>query len=131
MVDLAAAFSQVANAVGAAFGGPFAASKLLYAGTPTYDDGGSIVVPGVPSEVDCSVQVDAVTEEMRADEDFMEKDVRLVILGPDALDTAPDVRINAGKFAGKRYSLQTCRRDPMGFGWECRAREVVNAAPGP
>lgn len=125
MVDLAAAFGQVAGAIGVAFGGPYADGKLLYAGTPIYDDGGSIISPGEPIEVPCKVQVDVVTEAMRADEDFMEKDVRLLILGPAALDTTPDVSVIAGKFAGQTYSLQTCGRDSMGFGWECRARKIA------
>ena len=125
MVDLAAAFGQVAGAIGAAFGGPYADGKLNYPGVPVYDVGGSIIDPGEPYEVPCQVQVDVVTEAMRADADFMERDVRLLILGPAALDTTPDVSVIAGKFAGQSYSLQTCGRDSMGFGWECRARNIA------
>lgn len=124
MVDLAAAFAQVAGAVGAAFGGPYAAGKLLYSGVPVKDDGGTIITPGTPFEVDCKVQVDVVTEAMRAAEGFLEKDVRLIILVDRAPDTGPDVRVDEGLFAGTTYSLQSADRDSMGFGWECRARQT-------
>lgn len=116
------AFRQIAGLVSEAVGGPYAAGKLLYPGVPVKDDGGSIVTPGTPSEVDCRVQVDAVTEEMRLAEGFQERDVRLLILGPDALDTKPDVAVQDGPFAGQTYSLLSVGRDTLGFGWECRGR---------
>lgn len=125
MTDLAAAFAQVAGAVGAAFGGPFAAGLLLYDGEPVYDDGGSIVTPGEPFTMPCEIQVDVCTEAMRADADFLERDVRLLILGPAALTTVPRVSVTAGKFAGQTYELRSVARDPLAFGWECRGRAVV------
>ena len=121
---LDAAFRQIAGAVSAAVGGPYAAAKLLFPGEPVYDDGGSIITPGVPFEVDCTAQVDVVTEEMRLDAGYLAKDVRLLILVDRELDTTPDLRIDAGKFAGNTYSLQSADRDTLGFGWQCRARAI-------
>ncbi len=119
---LDAAFAQVAGAVGTASGGPYHAARLLYDGEPVLDDGGSIIDPGTPYEVPCQAQVDSATEAMRTSADFLEKDVRLLILGPATLTTAPRVRVYAGPFAGNIYELRTAGRDPLGFGWECRGR---------
>lgn len=119
------AFRQIAGLVSEAVGGPFSAGKLLYAGVPVKDDGGTIITPGTPSEVDCRVQVDAVTEDMRRDAGYLAQDVRLIILIDAKPDTTPDLRVIDGKFAGQTYSLQTANRDTLGFGWECRGRKVV------
>lgn len=122
MTDLAAAFAQVAGAVSSAFGGPFHTGALLYDGEPVYDDGGSIVTPGEPFTMPCEVQVDVVTEAMRADADFLERDVRLLIIGPASLTTEPRVSVTVGPFAGMTYELRSAARDTLAFGWECRAR---------
>jgi len=118
------AFAQIANGFSAVFGGPFHDARLHYAGTPTIDAGGSITAPGTASTVNCRVQVDVVTEAMRRDTDFLERDVRLLIIGPALLTTEPDVEVVEGPFAGQRYSLRAVGRDPMGLGWECRGRAV-------
>lgn len=121
---LEAAFAQIANGFSAAFGGPFHDALLHYAGTPELDAGGSITSPGMPSAVNCRVQVDMATEAMRRDADFLERDVRLLIIGPALLTTEPDVEVMAGPFTGQRYSLRAVGRDPAGIGWECRARAI-------
>lgn len=103
-------------------GGPYHAASLLYAGDPVKDDGGSIITPGTPSEVECLCQVDVVTEAMRKDAGFRAKDVRLIILADGEPDTTPGIRIDDGELAGNVYSLQSADRDSLGFGWECRGR---------
>lgn len=118
------AFAEIARLVGEAVGGPYHDAVLLYAGTPVYDDGGSIIEPGTPYTVGCKVQVDAVTESMRLEAGYLAKDIRLIILIDAEPDTTPDVRIETGKFAGNTYSLQSAVRDTLGFGWECRGRAV-------
>lgn len=120
------AFRQIAGSISAAFGGPYHPAKLLYAGTPIKDAGGSIISPGTASEVDCRAQVDVATEAMRSSEGFMAEDVRLLILDPITLDRTPKLSILAGPFAGKVYSLISVKRDPLGFGWECQGR-ITNA----
>lgn len=119
------AFRQIAGLVSQAVGGPYAAGKLLYAGTPVKDDGGSIITPGTPFEVDCQIQVDSCTEDMRRDAGYLAQDVRLIILVDAKPDTTPDARVDDGEFAGQIYSLQTAVKDTLGFGWECRGRKVV------
>lgn len=119
---LDAAFRQVATAVSGAVGGPYHPAVLHYPGVPIKDDGGTIIDPGTPYEVECQAQVDVATEAMRQSEGFLEKDVRLLILGPDALDTVPELAVTEGPFAGQRYVLHSAQRDSMGFAWECRGR---------
>ena len=126
---LDAAFRQIAGAVSSAVGGPYADGKLLYPGTPVYDDGGSIITPGMPVDVGCRVQVDVATDAMRTDAGFMAEDVRLLILDPETLTREPTLMISAGPFAGKVYSLMTVQRDPLGFAWECRGR-ITGGAGG-
>ena len=121
---LDAAFRDIALAVSGAVGGPYHAGTLNYPGEPVYDLGGSIVSPGSPSSVSIHVQVDNVTEAMRLDADFQERDVRLLILGPDALDSVPTVSVTAGPFSGQTYSIRSVSRDTLGFAWECRGRAV-------
>lgn len=119
------AFREIAGLVSEAVGGPFAAGKLVYAGVPVKDDGGTIITPGTPTEVDCRVQVDAVTEDMRRDAGYLAQDMRLIVLVDIPPDTTPDLRVVDGKFAGETYSIQTAARDALGFGWDCRGRKVV------
>lgn len=121
-MNLPAAFAGLATAFAETMGAPFHDAILHYPGTPVYDDGGSIVNPGTPSQVACRAQVDVVTEDMRLDADFLARDVRLLILGPVMLTTEPELAISAGPFAGQRYSLQSVARDPAGIGWEARGR---------
>lgn len=128
---LDAAFAQIAGKVSAAFGGPYHDAHLLYDGDPIFDDGGSIIDPGTPFHVICSAQVDVATEAMRSSVDFLETDVLLLILGPAALTTAPRLHVRAGPFERNVYELRTARRDPLGFGWECRGRLAGTAAVDP
>jgi hypothetical protein len=123
----ASAFASIANGFSAMTGGPFTDATLWWAGTPVMDAGGSIVSPGTPVEQDCRVQVDVATEAMRADADFQQEDVRLLILSAGLSvvpDEAAEVVIEAGDNAG-RYAIQTVGRDPAGVGFECRARLIA------
>jgi len=125
----ASAFASIANGFSAMAGGPFTDATLWWAGTPVMDAGGSIVSPGTPVEQDCRVQIDVATEAMRADADFQQEDVRLLILSAGLSvvpDEAAEVVIEAGDNAG-RYAIQTVGRDPAGVGFECRARLIPGA----
>jgi hypothetical protein len=115
-------FASLATGFADQFGAPFVPAKLQYQGVPIKDAGGSIVTPGVPSEVDCCAQVDSAMQSMRTSPDFLETDVTLIILGPAALDTSPKLAVLTGPSAGKTYSLRSCDRDPAGIGWLCRGR---------
>ena len=120
------AFAQVAGAVSTAFAGPYHPGRLIWAGTPTKDAGGSITAPGTTSQYDCRVQVDRVTGAIRAEAGFTERDVRLIILAPDlarAVDTAATVTVLAGPHAGE-WSIESETRDALGFAYDGRGRRA-------
>jgi hypothetical protein len=123
-VTIPQAFARIATAFSAAGLGPFHRSRVITTSGAVYDDGGSIVTPGQVLQRDCMIQVDSVTEAMRAQEGYTDRDVRLLVLSATlagVLDTAATVDVLEGPNQGV-YSLQTCVRDPMGVYWECRGR---------
>lgn len=120
-MSLAAAFESIALGFSAAGLGPYHAARAVWPGEPVVDDGGSIVTPGTPVLRDCSVQVDAATDAMRADAGFVERDMRLLVIGLDTLDTAATIAVLTGPNAG-RWSVQSCERDPAAVGWVVRGR---------
>jgi len=120
-------FDQVFANMAAAFtgeGGPFFDATANWPGEPVYDSGGSIVSPGAPVQYPCRAQFDAATQTMRASPGFLENDVRLLVLSLDApLNTDAKIIASAGPYAGT-WALMTCTRDPVGIGYECRARRL-------
>jgi hypothetical protein len=119
-------FAEAFAGLATAFGAPFHAGKARWPGVPVYDDGGSIVSPGSPIVKDCTVQVDAATEAMRAAEGYKDTDVRLLVLAASldgSLDTQATVEVLTGPHAG-RYSVQSVERDPAGVAWDCRGRRA-------
>lgn len=121
-----AAFARIATAFSAAGLGPYQPSVASWPGVAIEDDGGSIVTPGTPVEIDCMCQVDSVTDAMRADVGFVDRDVRLLILADGLtrpIDTDATVSVAAGASAGT-YSVQTVQLDPMGAYWDCRGRRA-------
>lgn len=122
-MTFAATFEGLAIAFSDTFGGPYFAATASWPGTPTVDNGGSITAPGTPSEVECRAHGDAVTQAMRQAEGFLETDARLLVLGPDTLDTKATLTIDAGPHAGD-WQLLAVTRDPGGIGWECRGRRL-------
>lgn len=117
-------FAGIAAAIGARYGGPFHAGRLVWPGEPVLDDGGSIVEPGTPVAFDCSVQIDACTEAMRAEAGYTDRDVRLIVLAPGlgrALDSDATIEVLAGPHAGT-YSVQGQTLDPVGVAFDGRGR---------
>ena len=120
----AAAFAQLAAGF-SGDDGPYFPAIVRTETPPVIDDGGSIVTPGEAVERDCMAQVDAVTDAMRLQDGFTQRDVRLLILSATltgSLDTTARVEVTAGPNAGV-YSVQSVARDPVGIGWDCRARK--------
>ena len=75
-------------------------------------------------EIDVMAQVDSVTDAMRTEAGFVDRDVRLLILADGLtrpIDTAATVSVSAGASAGV-YSVQRAQLDPMGVYWDCRGR---------
>lgn len=119
----AAAFAQLAAGF-SGDNGPYFPAVVYTETPPVIDAGGSIVTPGTPVERGCMAQVDAVTDAMRQADGFTQKDVRLLILAATltgSLDTTARIEVTAGPNAGV-YSVQSVARDPVGVGWDCRAR---------
>lgn len=123
---IADAFASIALSVSAAIGAGFHSAVARWPGTATFDDGGSIAVPGTPVEKTCSAQVDAATEAMRLQEGYRDTDVRLLVLAATLdgeLDTNASVELLAGPHAGA-WSLESVTRDPAGLCWEARGRRA-------
>lgn len=119
-------FADLATGFAAQFGAPFQDVVATWPGMAEYDDGGSIVTPGVPVAKPCKAQFDAPTEGMRSDPGFLEKDVRIIVLSGTlngTLDGEASIIVSDGEHAGT-WSLETVTGDPAGIGWECRARKV-------
>jgi hypothetical protein len=122
----AEAFADIALAISSGGGGPFHPGVLRWPGVPVVDDGGSIVTPGTPEEHDCHVQVDVVTEAMRAEAGYTDKDVRLIILAPElarAVDTDATVEVLSGPHAGT-WTIQSQAKDVLGVAYDGRGRRA-------
>lgn len=123
-MNMAQAFADIALGVSAAMGGPYHPALARWPGVAVYDDGGSIVQPGVPVEKFCQVQVDAATESMRASEGYTDRDMRLLVLAATLdgdMDTSATVEVLEGPHAGP-WMVSGVDRDPAGVYWECRGR---------
>lgn len=119
-------FGELATSLSRALGGPYFDAVVHYPGTPTFDDGGSIIAPGTAVELTCLAQVDVATDAMRLAKGFVDTDVRIMVLASSlvgVLTTDAEIEVQAGPGAG-RYSVQSVARDPLGLGYECRGRRV-------
>lgn len=119
-------FANLATGFAAQFGAPFEDATATWPGTATFDDGGSIVTPGTPASLTCKAQFDTVTEAMRTAPDFLQTDVRVIVLAATlagTLDTAAKIVVASGANAGT-WALMSAVRDSAGIGWECRARKA-------
>lgn len=124
-MTIAQAFADIALGVSAAIGGGYHPALAKWPGSADVDAGGSIVTPGDPLEVECSVQIDSATEGMRAADGFVDGDVRLLVLSATLqadLDTKATVEVLEGPYAGTSWMLQSVARDPCGIYFECRGR---------
>lgn len=119
-------FSKLATGFSQTYGGPFKDATATWPGTPVKDDGGSITTPGTPVSKACKAQVSAADERMRADPDFIEKDVVVYVLAGSldgALDTDATVVVASGPHAGT-YRVMSAQLDSAGIGWRCRGRKA-------
>lgn len=118
-MDLAAVFASAA-----AMSGVFLPCVAQWAGVPVLDAGGSILSPGVANSTPCRAQFDRVTQAMRLDADFIESDVRILILSDNLaqpINHAARIIAATGPYAGT-WSLRSVELDPAGIGYECRGR---------
>jgi len=123
-VSLADAFADIGLAFSAEMGGPYVDAEAVWPGTPVKDAGGSIITPGVPVYKPCKVQFDRATQDMRTAPDFLQTDLRILVLaatlgGP--LDTTAKIKVQSGSYGGT-WAILSCVRDPAGVGYVCRGR---------
>jgi len=124
--DPSAWLAGIALAVSAEYGAGYWPAVAKTETAPTFDAGGSIVAPGQSVERQCSVQVDSVTEAMRAQDGFTEGDVRLLVLTgtlAGILDTSARISVAAGPHAGE-YSVESVTKDVAGTHYDCRGRRL-------
>lgn len=80
---------------------------------------------GEPSTVTnatpCRIQIDAMTEAMRAAEGASDSDRRAIVLGA-AVDTDCKLSAETGPYGGSRWLVMSVERDPCGSYWQCRVR---------
>jgi len=129
-VNLAQTFAGIAAGFSSAMGAPFVDAVATWTGDPEYDNGGSIVLPGVAEEYDCKAQFDAPTQAMRASDDFLQTDVRILVLAASIarpLDTFARITVASGDNAGT-WSLISCQRDAAGIGFDCQGRRINDGA---
>jgi len=123
-VSIADALAGIAIGFSRAGLGPYFDSFAEWPGMPVLDSGGSIVSPGNPISLPCQCQVDQVTESMRAEAGYRDKDVALLVLCATLegeLDTDAALNVTAGPNAGL-WSVQSVSKDSMGTHWLCRGR---------
>lgn len=117
-------FANLATGFAAQFGAPFEDATATWAGTATFDTGGSIMAAGTPVSHACKAQFDAPSQAMRATEGFMETDARIIVLAFSAtLDTKARITVASGANAGT-WELLSVTRDPAGIGYECLGRKL-------
>ncbi len=122
---LADAFSQIAMEVSAAFGGPYHKGRIEWAGAPEFDDGGSLI-PGEPECFECMVQIDGVTDAMRREAGYLDKDIRLIVLAPGLskpVDLEASVTVLDGPHGGS-WKPASVNHDTLGFAYDGRGRKA-------
>lgn len=125
MTDLPSIFLSIANKVTSAMGAPFFDGLILDESPAVFDDGGSIIAPGTPTQRSCRVQIDAATDYMRAALGYTEQDVVFVVLARSftgELDTDARIQITSGPRAGL-WTVSEISRDPAGIGYSGKARK--------
>lgn len=119
------AFADIGLAFSAAFGGPYHDARTIEQTAPVYDDGGSIITPGGVEYRTCSVQIDMATQAMRDSPNFVQTDVRFIVLSATlagTLGTDAMIEVLAGPHAGL-WSVSSLERDPVAAGWVGTGRQ--------
>lgn len=124
MLNLANAFSAMADRAAAAFGAPFHDGAILSQATAgSYDDDGVFLPGSAPNARPCRVQVDAASEYMRAN-GYAEGEYRFIILRASFdgdLDTDARVRIDSGVHAGE-WLVSSLELDSAAIGFVGKGR---------
>lgn len=118
-MDLAAAIADIGLGFSALMGGPYHDARTIEQTAAVYDDGGSIISPGGVAHRTCAVQVDTATQAMRSAPDFVQTDVRFIVLTATldgVLGTEARIEVLEGPHAGI-WTVSSLERDPVAAGW--------------
>ena len=118
-------FAGIATGISSQFGGPYHPGAVMSETAPVMA-GGSIVEPGTAVSRACQVQIDSVTEAMRAGGGYADGDVRFLILSATldgALDTDARIEVLAGPNAGV-WLVSAIEQDPCGAYYSGRGRRA-------
>ena len=85
------------------------------------DDGKGGYTRNPDANSPCKARIDRVTEYMRLEEGFTDKDVGLFILQTPGLVVDEDSELTLN---GVRYTLGTLRQDPLQAAWQVRGTPV-------
>lgn len=124
MIDLAAAFAEIANGFSSIAGAPYFDGAVIIDAQPGgYDDNGVFQPGQPPQQIPCRVQIDSLSEAMRAQAGFSDKEYRFIVLASglgvalnaDAKVTVTDAKAPAD-FIGA-WLVSSLQRDPAGIAW--------------
>lgn len=116
----------LAAVFGAAFGSVYLPGKVHAPAAPVFDEGGSIVPGAAPTEFDCRVQPDKVSERMRATDGYTDKDIALIVLTSGlgtAIDTDCRIEVLSGMHSGL-WMIDMADLDAAGSHYMCRGRRA-------
>ena len=115
-MSLPQAFSNIALAVSDAMGGPFYSARVVTQAI-TQDEGGD-TIKAEPTYRTCSVQVDLVSDDMRAS-GTVEGEARFMVLSATlsgTLGTDEEIEVLSGPHTGV-WQVSKLERDPAAIGW--------------
>lgn len=122
-------FGEMFGGMAAMFPSVFAEAEAVWPGTPAVrDDAGRIVTPATQVRKPCRAQVSSPTTEMRAEEGFLQTDMRLIIPSTSIDVATPEdliastVVVKTGPHAG-HWEPQTANLDTAACAWTCRGRK--------
>lgn len=131
MMDLAAAFADIALGFSSMFGGPFYDGAVLSQAEPGhYDDDGHYVPGSEPVARPCKVQVDALSEAARAQAGLAEGEYHFIILaasldGPVDTDARASVTDPAAPaWMQGEWLVSSLTMDPVGIGWVGKGKKA-------
>ncbi len=95
-------------------GAYFLPATLHQAGALVYTDG--VITSNGAVDVDCKVQIDVASYRMQQSANYIDGDVRLLILA-SAVTTDDELTVSS-----QRYKIYATSRDPAGAYWDCAGR---------
>lgn len=128
VLNLAAAFADLAGTVGAAMGAPFYDGVIVSQASPgSYNDDGIFIPGSPPTERACKVQIDSADWVMTQSKGYVEGMVRFIVLSAiltGSLDTDAEITVASGPHAG-RWLVSSLQIDPAAIGYVGRGLKAA------